>query len=268
MSLKGINNQPYFDMEKYINMDKFEELQPEILRGFAEARDLAKEGTWMRPGFTWDDCSYKLNWLPIPYAIDKFMALPDDDPIKVEGMKLYNNIKDHHTRNLFTRYLKMAVGAYDPYTYYFLWEEGDWNDRTAERKPTPEAKYFPGTVEWVNQMVEDCIFEHIGRVIFFCIEAGGIPFEHRDLDANNGVDVRYPHRNEFIHIRPNTKKAFYVWDPEKKNKIYLNTRAAWWNDQDWHGGEMTMEPSYALRIDGKFTEEFRTQLGINHLESY
>ena len=75
MSLKGINNQPYFDMEKYINMDRFQELQPEILRGFAEARDLAKEGTWMRPGFTWDDCSYKLSWLPIPYAIDTFMAL-------------------------------------------------------------------------------------------------------------------------------------------------------------------------------------------------
>ena len=59
-----------------------------------------------------------------------------------------------------------------------------------------------------------------------------------------------------------------MWDPETKNKIYFNTRAAWWNDQDWHGGEQIMEQSYALRIDGKFTEEFRKKLGIDHLENY
>jgi hypothetical protein len=29
-----------------------------------------------------------------------------------------------------------------------------------------------------------------------------------------------------------------------------------------------MEQSYALRIDGKFTEEFRKTLGIDKLESY
>ena len=50
--------------------------------------------------------------------------------------------------------------------------------------------------------------------------------------------------------------------------MYLNTRAAWWNDVDWHGGERIMEQSYSLRIDGKFTESFREKLGINHLESY
>ena len=112
------------------------------------------------------------------------------------------------------------------------------------------------------------VFEDIGRVIFFHCEADGIPFEHRDLDAKNGVDIVKPHRNEFIHIRPNTKKAMYLWDPETKDKTYLNTRAAWWNDTDWHGGERIMEQSYSLRIDGKFTEAFRKQLGIDHLENY
>jgi hypothetical protein len=48
----------------------------------------------------------------------------------------------------------------------------------------------------------------------------------------------------------------------------LNTRAAWWNDVDWHGGERIMEQSYGLRIDGKFTQDFRKQLGIDHLEIY
>lgn len=266
--IKGIDNRPYIDMEPYIDMATFEKLQPEILKGFALARDNAKEGTWMAPGFTFEDMSYIVHWKPIYKAFHEYMELPKDDPLVIAGDKLFpNDFKDFKQRNVFTRYLKMAMGAYDPYIYYYLWEEGSWDDRTAPRKLTPEAEHFPNVVKWIESMVGD-IFVDIGRVIFFHCEADGIPFEHRDLDAKNGVNVIKPHRNEFIHIRPNTKKAFYVWDPELKNKVYLNTRAAWWNDVDWHGGERIMEQSYSLRIDGKFTEEFRKRLCIDHLETY
>jgi hypothetical protein len=255
-------------MEKHIDMQTYDLLQPEILKGFALAREFAKEGTWMAPGFSLNDMSYQLHWKPIHQAMQEFLALPDSDPIKQCGMSLMpTDFKNFQERNKFTRYLKMAMGAYDPYIYYYLWEEGSWDDRTAPRKLTEEAAYFPGVVKWVESMV-GTVFQDIGRVIFFHCEADGIPFEHRDLDAKNGIDVVTPHRNEFIHIRANTKKAMYLWDPENKNKIYLNTRAAWWNDVDWHGGERIMEQSYSLRIDGKFTDEFRKRLGIDHLETY
>ena len=255
-------------MESYLDMHAFEKLQPEIISGFALARNFAKEGTWMSPGFTLDQMSYYLHWKPIYKAMEEFKALPQNDPIYVAGMKLMpSNFKDFKQRNIFTRYLKMAMGAYDPYIYYYLWEEGSWDDRTAPRKLTPEAEFFPETVKWVESLV-GTVFEDIGRVIFFHCEADGIPFEHRDLDAKNGMNQTFPHRNEFIHIRPNTKKAFYLWDPETKDKTYLNTRAAWWNDQDWHGGERIMEQSYSLRIDGKFTAKFRKQLGVEHLDTY
>jgi hypothetical protein len=266
--IKGINNQPYIDLEPYLNMNEFDQLQSEIYRGFAEAREFAKEGTWMSPGFTFKDMSYQPHWKPIYKALEEFLSLPDNDPVKLGGIDLYKDFKNYKQRNKFTRYLKIAMGAYDPYTYYFLWEEGSWDNRSAPRKLTEEAEYFPNVVRWVESTIDNGIFEHIGRVIFFHCEADGIPFEHRDLDAKNGIDVVRPHRNEFIHIRPNTKKAFYVWDPETKNKTYLNTRAAWWNDVDWHGGERIMEQSYSLRIDGKFTNEFRKKLGIDHLDTY
>jgi len=269
--IRGINECPYLDMSEYLDMTRFDKLQPEILKGFALSRQYAKEGTWMKPGFDQSRGSYIWNWKPIYKAIEEYHALPDDHPIKVGGKELWDNTPNGHTeRNLFTRYVKMAFGAYDPYIYYFLWEEGSWDDRSAPRKLTNEAAYFPKTVEWVESL-QGSVFEHIGRVIFFHCEADGMPFEHRDLDANNGVfenDYYTPHRNEFIHIRPNTKKAFYLWDPDTKNKTYINSCAAWWNDQDWHGGERIMEQSYSLRIDGKFTEEFRKKLGIAHLENY
>ena len=266
--IKGINGQPYVDMSNYINMDRFMELQPEIFRGFSEAREYAKEGTWMTPAFRIEDMSYIPNWKPIYKAIEEFKALPDDDPIKLGGIDLYRDFHDFRVRNRFTRYIKMAMGAYDPYIYYFLWEQGSWDDRTAPRKLTEEASHFPNVVKWVENLVGP-IFKDIGRVIFFHCEADGVPFEHRDLDGTKGIQQGYtPHRNEFIHIRPNLKKPFYLWDPEKQNRIYINSRAAWWNDQDWHGGDSLMQQSYGLRIDGSFTEDFRKRLGIDHLDSY
>jgi hypothetical protein len=266
--IKGINNRPYYDIESFLDMKEFDRLQPEIIRGFADAREFAKEGTWMKPAFRVEDMSYIPNWKPIYKAIEEFLALPDDDPIKQGGIDLYRDFQDFRVRNRFTRYIKMAMGAYDPYIYYFLWEQGSWDDRTAPRKLTPEAQYFPNTVKWVESLV-GTIFEDIGRVIFFHCEADGVPFEHRDLDGTKGIQDGYtPHRNEFIHIRPNLKKPFYLWDPENQNKIYINSRAAWWNDQDWHGGDRLMQQSYGLRIDGKFTEDLRKQLGVNQLDHY
>lgn len=267
--IKGINNQPYIDMSTYIDMETFDKLQPEIFRGFADAREYAKEGTWMKPAFKLEDMSYIPNWKPIYQAIDEFLALPDDDPIKLGGIDLYRDFEDFRVRNRFTRYIKMAMGAYDPYIYYFLWEQGHWDDRTVARKNTEESKFFPKTVAWIENMISSNIFEHIGRVIFFHREADGIQFEHRDLDGTKGIQDGYtPHRNEFIHIRPNLKSPFYLWDPDTKTRIYINSRAAWWNDQDWHGGDRLMEQSYGLRIDGKFTNEFREKLKISHIEHY
>ena len=270
--IRGIGGKPYINLDSHLAISSFKDLHPEIARGFALARDYAKEGTWMAPGFEWKDSSYILNWKPIYKAWDEYQALDDNDPIKIEGNKILpTDFGDYKQRNIFTRYLKATMGANDPYIYYFLWNEGDWNERNAERQKTEESKYFPGVVKWVEDLQANNIIERIGRVIFFHCDHNGRAFGHRDLDADNGVhdDKQYsPHNNEFIHIRYRTKRGFYIWDPESENKHYLNCNAAFWNDQDWHGGENSVEVEYGLRIDCKFTNDFRKRLGIDHLKTY
>lgn len=270
--IRGIGGQPYINLDPYLDIEGFRKLHPEICRGFAEARDYAKEGTWMSPGFEWKDCSYIIDWKYIYQAYAEYQALEDDDPIKIEGQKIFpKDFKDYKQRNIFTRYLKSTMGANDPYLYYFLWNEGDWNERNAIREPTPEQKYFPGVVKWVEKLVDDNIISQIGRVIFFHMDHNGRAFEHRDLDAKNGVlnDHQYTnHKNEFIHIRYRTKRGFYIWDPEEQNKYYINCHAAMWNDEDWHGGETSKEVEYGLRIDCVFTDEFRKKIGIDGLEHF
>jgi hypothetical protein len=90
---------------------------------------------------------------------------------------------------------------------------------------------------------------------------------HRDLILPNETEY-FPHRHEFIHVRPNMDKPFYVWNSETDEKILTESRAIWFNDQDWHAGGRTHKQSYSLRIDGPFSDEFRERIGIAHLDSY
>jgi hypothetical protein len=270
--IRGIGGKPYIDLDPYLDINGFRSLHTDICKGFALARDYAKEGTWMAPGFDWKDASYIINWKPIYKAWEEYQQLPEDHPIKLTGKTIFpTDFKDYKQRNLFTRYLKSTMGANDPYIYYFLWNEGDWNERNAARNKTEESKYFPGIVKWVENLQETGIIDRIGRVIFFHCDHNGLAFEHRDLDARNGVmdDNQYSsHTNEFIHIRYRTKRGFYIWDPDTENKHYINSNAAFWNDQDWHGGNESKEIEYALRIDCKFSNDFKKKLGIDNLESY
>ena len=267
--IRGFENKPYIDLDPFLDIDGFLKLHPEICSGMALAREYAKEGTWMKPGFDFKDMSHIANWKPIYQAFEEWQALPDDNPIKAEGLKIFpQDFKDYKQRNIFVRYLTSTMGAHDPYIYYVLKEEGtNMKDRgVEERTETPESVYFPGVMQWIDNLKSQNIVESIGRVIFFVSASSSKPFEHRDLDADthNYTD----HNIEFIHIRPNTKRGFYIWDPEYKRKHYINSYSAFFNDQDWHGGEFSMEQEYGLRIDCKFTQEFKERIGIGHLTHY
>lgn len=271
--IKGIGGKPYLNLDPFLDIAGYKKLHPEICRGFALARDYAKEGTWMTPGFYWKDSSYIADWKFIYQALEEYSQLPTDHPIRIVGDPLYvgKDMSNYKDRNIFTRYLKLVMGANDPYIYYFLWNEGDWENRNSERLPTAEQAYFPGVVNWVNNLVNQNIIDRIGRVIFFHCDHNSRPFEHRDLDAKNGIFDKHeytPHKNEFIHIRYRTKRGFYIWDPDTESKFYLNCHAGFWNDQDWHGGEYSNEIEYGLRIDCVFSDEFRKKLGINNIEYY
>ncbi len=267
--IRGFENLPYINLDPFLDINGFQNLHAEIASGMAQAREFAKEGTWMKPGFNFDDMSYIANWKPVYQAFEEYQQLEDNDPIRIEGDKIFpKDFNDYKQRNIFVRYLTTTLGAYDPYIYYVLKEEGtNMKDRAKEeRDATPESAYFPNVMQWVNKLKDDGIVEYTGRVIFFVSSGSSKPFEHRDLDAD--TQDYTDHNIEFIHIRPNTKRGFYVWDPEHKRKHYINSHACFFNDQDWHGGEFSMEQEYGLRIDCKFTKEFKERIGIGHLTHY
>ena len=94
--IKGIGGQPYITLDEYLDIEGFKKLHPEICKGFALAREYAKEGTWMEPGFNLDDMSYTLDWKPIYKAFKEYKDLPENDPIKISGKELFpKDFKDY-----------------------------------------------------------------------------------------------------------------------------------------------------------------------------
>jgi len=246
----GIKGKSYIDLSNLIDIKSFTDLHPEICRGIALGSKDAAHGTIDVPEGFVNDKIYKNKFKPLYKVYQEFLSLSNNNPIKSHGIDL----KD----NELSSYLKFSLGGYDLYSFHVLVDfENGWREVDDIIGKKNSAKYFPGVFAWVNNLISKNIFSHIGRATFFIQEAGGISFEHRDPS----VDPELPEiTSEFIHIRPDLHRPLYIRNPETSEKVYINSQIAYWNDQDYHGGDSVLTPTYSFRVDGMFTEEFRNKI--------
>lgn len=254
--MNGLYSKTHLELEEFVDMKMFDEIQLEILKGIAIAKPDADHG-YLLPFAIYDpnELSYHLSFKPLMTAYQEYMKLPDTDPIKITG----NEISNQHGYNALSTFIKYSYEAHDLYSHYLFWDyyQG-WRDASSNRELTKIAEHFPSLIQWIENLVSDGIFDKIGRAYLIAIDSNGYSFEHRDPPHDPDSPLAtFP---EFIHVRPNLKRPFYVYDPDTKTKHYIKTRVGWWNDTDVHGGDVTLSPSYAVRIDGVFTDAFRNKI--------
>jgi hypothetical protein len=96
-------------------------------------------------------------------------------------------------------------------------------------------------------------FAVTGRMLIMYDPRGRAVTAHRDHDR---VDLCH----EFIWLRTNRDKPFYLLNPESGDKQYVSGHAAWFDTvNQYHGAEATGELAWSIRVDGRFTEDFRGQ---------
>lgn len=228
----------YVNLERYVNLVRFDSLSEEIITALVESKHLAIYGTWSRQ-LVDDTLTSKPKGVKLlSEAMTEFMALPDNDPTKVKGIELYRN-----NFNVFGTYLKNALKAYDPYHYYTVFGNVREEDQ-------PLLKYMPNFLLWLREDLKNSVFTHITKVTFIVCDANGISWDHKDLDCNS----------EFIYLRFNTEKPAYLWDPVTRTKQYINSRAAHWDPNVWFGEEQVVNQSLAIRIEGEFTESLKYKI--------
>lgn len=250
----GINGKPFINLSEHVDLTEFDKLHPTICRNFIEAKNFMFTGTLYAPkDFLRMDAYDNLKSLLQTHY--EFMDLPDNDPIKING-------SNFHTNDLAT-YLKFALKGYDPYSFFLLsdYKKG-WRDDPNIDCTLECGKLFPELLNWVNSLKEKQIFSHIGRVVVFLVDHGGISIQH----SHHGypyVDPYYETNEddivEFIHIQHSADRKFFVSDSEY-NKFYFDNRVTWFNDKDWHGGDPVFHSTYSVRIDGLFTDSLKNKL--------
>lgn len=130
-----------------------------------------------------------------------------------------------------------------PYNYLDL-------DRTDLWEPTDEAIEFTLLMEFVKKLP----FKALGRILIIYDELGREVPAHRDHER---VDIC----NEFIWLRTNLNKPFYLLNDRTGEKLYVNSYSAWFDTvNQFHGCDQFNGLSFSIRVDGIFTDEFRSRI--------
>jgi hypothetical protein len=131
----------------------------------------------------------------------------------------------------------------EPYDYVNLDKPGLW-----ER--TEAADEFADLMDFIDTLP----FKETGRMLIIYDDAGKEVPPHRD-------HLETEICNEFVWFRTNLIKPFYVLNHQTGEKKYVESYSAWFDSvNQFHGSEAAEGLSFSMRVDGKFTDEFKSKI--------
>ena len=116
----------------------------------------------------------------------------------------------------------------------------------------PEDTKFNFFYNWLDNQH---IFSDYGSVSFFINYPGSFTPIHKDYPR-----VDEANSDEFIWIKFNQHKQFFLYNNNTEEKIYAPGYCNWFNTGNWHGSDPVTQASYTLRVDGIFSDEFKSKI--------
>ena len=117
-------------------------------------------------------------------------------------------------------------------------------------EPTEAAKDLTLLMDFIGTLPFKCT----GRMLIIYDETGTPVPAHRDHEFE---DVCH----EFIWFRTNLRKPFYLLNHGTSEKVYVSSYSTWFDTvNQFHGSDPVDALSFSVRIDGKFTDEFRQRI--------
>lgn len=236
MALKLINNQLFVNLENYLDMKSFDEMNDKI------NLTLAKNYQHFRPAGTTQDTLYDQSTLSI---FEKEKEFKKTYP-ELTLIELLFYAKLSGTVTLGTNFLVRGIKGY-PAKYsekYLRSSAAIFN----------HDNQFRFLFDWID--AQGC-FEEYGRVIFWITEPGQTVALHRDYpDSLNFIDP-------FIWLTGIIPKQISILDNTTKELHYSDCRACVFDTNNLHAGRGHSQfTSWSLRIDGRFNKEWAERVGI------
>jgi hypothetical protein len=139
-----------------------------------------------------------------------------------------------------TRMIELSRSR-EPEAYYDL-------DRTELWELTPDAEEFSPLIDFVATLP----FAATGRMLIMYDPDGRAVSAHRDHD-----NAELCH--EFIWLRTNCSKPFYMLNSVTGERAYVSGHSAWFDTvNQFHGADANGILSFSIRVDGVFDDAFRS----------
>lgn len=265
MALKGIFGRPYVDLEPHLDLAALDAIHDEICLAFAQIPVDYTGGSHRSMGIM---PSSRTDEALVDYG-EAIRAMTDEEFLTFRSLSDAPDAIDPHRRRELTfgeerdvplsrrqmLWLKVKYGVYFPWKAYVeLIPNERWGDKsTAEGKSfTRRARaFFPRTIAFIESLP----FREIGRANIMGLEAHDHGTVHHDGEPEEQVAP-----DQFITICPTKNKRLFLWDEPSKTKTYVEGRAYWFNDFDYHGVDADPFFRYSLRVDGVFRDGFLEKL--------
>jgi hypothetical protein len=137
-------------------------------------------------------------------------------------------------------YLAHSSRGHGEEAYYDLDDISVW-------QPSDEAGHFSELMDFIATLP----FAATGRMLIIYDDSGREVPAHRDHDSSELC-------HEFIWLRTNFDKPFYMLNPETGERRYVASHSAWFDTvNQFHGADASGGLSFSIRIDGRFSDDLR-----------
>jgi hypothetical protein len=174
----------------------------------------------------------------ITQRITRRLMTQEDYKFYTGPYKLNNSIADRPGSRMI--YLSAST---EPDSYFDL-------DQTDLWQLTEAANEFALLMDFIRTLP----FRATGRMlILYDILPREVP-AHRDH-----LETSICH--EFIWFRTNLRKPFYMLNHQTGEKKYVESHSAWFDSvNQFHGSDGCEGLTFSIRVDGKFSDEFRSKI--------
>jgi len=257
--IHGIWGRPFIDLEPHLDLSALDAIHEEVCLGLSQVPVAYTGGSHRSMGIMppslqesalGDYRSVLSSLTPAERAVFATLA---DDPIAAREEDVLD-FGEERPLTLSRRqqlWLEYRHGVYFPWkVYYEMIPNHYWDEKSsgAGKAFTREARtFFPKTVEFVKRLP----FSQIGRSNIMGLSALDYGTVHLDGDPR-----KKPEADHFITFCPAGNKRLFLWDEAKQEKLFVERRAYWFNDSDYHGVESAPYFRYSIRVDGIFLPEF------------
>lgn len=235
--MKLINEKLWIDLEKYLDMQGFYDIEDQICYA------IAQNAKYIEPSYTPHFSLFNKNVEGYLEERNKYRTfVPEFGP---NELNWYTKLKGSAT--LGTQLLVRGNKGY-PRTYPLK----HLNEHSVNMPCYADFKFL---FNWIEQ--QNCFLEY-GRTMFWINEPNQKTAFHTDYG-----DIQLDKRDMFIWLTGKHPKKLLLMDSKTHQVFETSSKALVFNTINWHGSKGHADyTSWSLRIDGVFNPDWANKVGI------